>query len=179
MMKIRSFCAWFGMALCAMMVLTIPAFAQSEDTTVVADMPPAPEREKDWLFQCETEGEEKTCEVLYVADIAINDQKLPIFRFSVSKTKEDNHYGIFYFPYSVDFFLGAKPRIYVDGRKLDDVPWINCTAQGCWAHKKLSNKFVNRLKRGREGVLRLVLLDGRNLDVKFSLMGVTAALNKL
>tara|TARA_B110000008_G_scaffold268908_1_gene297547 strand:+ start:3706 stop:4173 length:468 start_codon:yes stop_codon:yes gene_type:complete len=133
----------------------------------------------EWILQCADEGDISSCEALYIADIIVEDTQISLFRFSLSKTEDGKDYGILYFPYVVDLFLGAPPTLIVDGQKQDKIPWINCSIDGCWAHKVISPQTVSAMKGGRDAVLRLQMLDGRNLDVSFSLMGITATLGKL
>lgn len=141
------------------------------------DEPPLPAGE--WIFQCEEEDNFSSCEVLYIADIIVEEQQLPIFRFSLSKTDDGKDYAVLYFPYMVDLYLGMAPTLFVDGHKLDSVPWMNCTVDGCWAHKPMPSKNVRAMKRGREAVMRVQLLDGRHFDISFTLLGITSALDKL
>ena len=55
----------------------------------------------------------------------------------------------------------------------------SCNEAGCWAQKKLDAKMLTALQKGAEATGSLRLLNGQNINIKFSLKGFSAALSQL
>ena len=70
----------------------------------------------------------------------------------------------------IDFGFAAN------GKNVVTIPYRNCNHAGCWAQQKLDQKMLSDLQKGSVGEARLRLMNGQNINLKFSLKGVAKAL---
>ncbi|MDH7793817.1 invasion associated locus B family protein [Ochrobactrum sp. AN78] len=66
-----------------------------------------------------------------------------------------------------------------DSKDVVTIPYRNCNQAGCWAQQKLDPKMLGALQKGTSGEARLRLMNGQNINLKFSLKGLTKALAEL
>jgi len=79
----------------------------------------------------------------------------------------------------LDVFLPEGIRFLVDSRAVMHVPFRNCNASGCWSQVLVEETVLNSLKRGNEGRARFTIINGQEIEVRFSLKGLTAGLAAL
>ncbi|MBB3235309.1 invasion protein IalB [Phyllobacterium endophyticum] len=79
----------------------------------------------------------------------------------------------------LNVFLPSGFMIDVDGISVSESSYRNCNESGCWIQQKLDTKVVAALQKGASGGARLRLMNGQNVNIKFSLKGLTDALTAL
>lgn len=75
--------------------------------------------------------------------------------------------------------LPAGLSISADGKPIAKLAYRNCNQSGCWVQTSLQPTMLSALKKGRSGGAALSLVDGQEIDIRFSLTGLTAALAAL
>jgi invasion protein IalB len=73
--------------------------------------------------------------------------------------------------YLPDGFLLAA-----DSKTVVELNYRNCNDAGCWVQQKLDTKAIAALQKGADGGARVRLMNGQNVNIKFSLNGLTEAL---
>ena len=63
--------------------------------------------------------------------------------------------------------------------KADSMRYRNCNQAGCWVQHVLDRKMVRRLLKHKSGFARMRLMNGQNVNIKFSLSGMNAAMQAL
>ena len=67
----------------------------------------------------------------------------------------------------------------VDGNTPQRIPFQICLQQGCRADFPVENTLLSQMKRGNHATVSIVGPRGKELDLKVSLSGFTAAANKI
>ncbi|WP_225867921.1 invasion associated locus B family protein [Bartonella apihabitans] len=164
-----------------------------EQSVPQADAAQAPEptvqKFDDWFYRCvevptgEADKTTKQCEVAQIQQVMQGDQPVTVLSIAIALTAPEK--------------AGAKPDLLmtsvaplnvnlpagisysINGKDALKVEYRNCNQAGCWAQQKLDAKSLAVLKKGSEGEGHFRLVDGRNVNIKFSLKGLTAALDAL
>ncbi|MCV9910389.1 invasion associated locus B family protein [Brucella sp. HL-2] len=166
--------------------------AQAEEAKVVVPAAPAvaSTRFDDWTYRCAdvkaTDGKSVAqCEVAQIAQVKQGDENVNVLTLAIAKTAPDAGEKAS----SDDLLLTALVPLNVvlpiglgfaaDGKDVVTVPYRNCNQAGCWAQQKLDGKMLSALQKGSAGEARLRLMNGQNINLKFSLKGLTKALAEL
>lgn len=75
--------------------------------------------------------------------------------------------------------LGKGLQLKIDRGKPVKIPFHHCAASGCIGLIPLSSDLKTRLEAGREAVITYRLLNGQNLGVPVSLLGIKSGLAEL
>lgn len=171
------------------------AFAQAQEkVSEAAVKPEAPAvqstRFDDWYFRCvdvkAADGKAvQQCEVAQIAQVKQGDQDVNVLTLAIAKTAPEAGKK----PSDKDLLLTALVPLNVvlpiglglaaDGRDVVTIPYRNCNQAGCWAQQKLDGKMLTTLQKGGAGEARLRLMNGQNINLNFSLKGLTKALAEL
>jgi len=195
-MYLKNFCAIGALA-----VLTTMNMAFAQEAPVPAPQPletPAqsnaqPEvrsaQFQDWFYRCvdvkAADGSTvPNCEVAQVAQVKQGDKDVNVLTLAIAKTAPDpakKQAGGLLLTALVplNVFLPSGFMIDVDGTSVSESGYRNCNESGCWVQQKLDAKVVTALQKGTSGGARLRLMNGQNINIKFSLKGLTDALTAL
>ena len=146
----------------------------------------------DWYYRCVDvkAADGKTvaqCEVAQVSQIRQGDSDVNVLTLAIARTAGDPAKkgdeakpGLLLTALvPLNVFLPAGFAIGADGKPVIESAYRNCNEAGCWAQQRLAAKTVDALKNAGNGEGRIRLMDGQNVNVRFSLKGLTAALNEL
>ncbi|MCK4207081.1 invasion associated locus B family protein [Brucella pituitosa] len=185
----------FGKALSGASILFLATYAVSAQAQeAIAAKPEAPvvqsTRFDDWYYRCAdvkaADGKSVAqCEVAQIAQVKQGEQDVNVLTLAIAKTAPEAGQK----PSDNDLLLTALVPLNVvlpiglslaaDGRDVVTVPYRNCNQAGCWVQQKLDGKMLSALQKGSAGEARLRLMNGQNINLKFSLKGLTKALAEL
>ena len=160
---------------------------QQQAQQVVSE--PSVQKFDDWFYRCvevptgEANKTAKQCEVAQIQQVMQGDQPVTVLSIAIALTAPAKAGGkpdllmTSVAPLNVN--LPAGIRYSINGKDTLKVEYRNCNQAGCWAQQKLDVKSLAVLKKGGEGEGHFRLADGRNVNIKFSLKGLTAALAAL
>ena len=160
---------------------------QQQAQQVVSE--PSVQKFDDWFYRCievptgEANKTAKQCEVAQIQQVMQGDQPVTVLSIAIAMTAPAKVGGkpdllmTSVAPLNVN--LPAGIRYSINGKDTLKVEYRNCNQAGCWAQQKLDVKSLAVLKKGGEGEGHFRLADGRNVNIKFSLKGLTAALAAL
>jgi invasion protein IalB len=76
-----------------------------------------------------------------------------------------------YLPAGLGIDAGDKPVV--------QLAYRNCNQSGCWAQQKLDAKAMAALQKNSDGISHVQLMNGQKVNIKFSLKGLSSALEAL
>jgi len=141
----------------------------------------------DWVHRCsEIIVEEKPftqCELLQLQQQQQGENMINILilAFAQVAPKEGENSAQFMLTSVVplDVFLPDGIRFLVDSRAVMHLPFRNCNPNGCWSQIVVEEAVLEAFKRKNEGLARFTIVNGQEVEVKFSLKGLTAGLDAL
>jgi invasion protein IalB len=146
----------------------------------------------DWTLRCidvKAEGGSivPSCEVAQVSQVKQGDKDVNVLTLSFAKAapdpaQKDKTQGAILFVTALvplNIFLPAGFTLDADGKTVTEMVYRNCNDAGCWVQQKTDAKVVAALQKGTDGGARVRLMNGQNINIKFSLKGLTEALNAL
>jgi invasion protein IalB len=166
--------------------------AQAEEAKGAVSETPAVQsiRFDDWYYRCAEvkAADDKSvaqCEVAQIAQVKQGEENVNVLTLAIAKTAPEAGKK----PSDNDLLLTALVPLNVvlpiglglagDGKDVVTIPYRNCNQAGCWAQQKLDQKILGALQKGTSGEARLRLMNGQNINLKFSLKGLTKALAEL
>ncbi|EJN02511.1 invasion associated locus B family protein [Phyllobacterium sp. YR531] len=169
---------------------------QQVEAPIEASAPTAPDirttKFDDWYYRCvdtkESDGKVvAACEVAQISQVKQNDQDVNVLTLAIAKTapdpvvkgKEQKPELLLTVLVPLNVFLPVGFGITVSDKPVMQVAYRNCNQAGCWAQQKLDAKMLTALQKGAEATGSLRLLNGQNINIKFSLKGLSAALSEL
>ncbi|MBB4170811.1 invasion protein IalB [Rhizobium sp. BK538] len=75
--------------------------------------------------------------------------------------------------------LQAGLSIRAEGKPVAKLAYRNCNQTGCWAEQSMAPAMLAALSKGTNGEASLRLIDGQDINIRFSLKGLKAALSAL
>ncbi|MGR9320828.1 invasion associated locus B family protein (plasmid) [Rhizobium leguminosarum] len=179
-----------------------PAFSQSPvpaeqgPEQVQAPTQPAPamksQKFDDWYYRCTGSAGAEACEVAQVAQVTKDGKPVNILTLAIaaspagSQGKGEKGKGDKGKPrlmltalLPLNVFLPSGLSIKADGKPVAKLDYRNCNQSGCWAQQALDTKTAAALKKGSsaEGLVRL--MNGQDVNIRFSLKGLKPALDEL
>lgn len=136
------------------------------------------ERFQDWAVRCGKIGNsgEQGC-VMFQSLSEKKDNK-QVMRISIGyPPKADNPIAVFQLPLGMHLPPGVA--LAVDDGDPVHFPVQFCFQQGCRADLQLKNDLVTALRSGKKATVRIEDPRGRPVDLPVSLMGFTAAMNRI
>lgn len=166
--------------------------AQAEEANGAVSETPAVQsiRFDDWYYRCAevkaADGKSVAqCEVAQIAQVKQGEENVNVLTLAIAKTAPEAGKK----PSDNDLLLTALVPLNVvlpiglglagDGKDVVTMPYRNCNQAGCWAQQKLDQKMLGALQKSSAGEARLRLMNGQNINLKFSLKGLTKALAEL
>jgi len=145
------------------------------------------ERFEDWFYRCVTPEASKEqpqpkaqCEVVQIAQTKQGKETVNVLTISVSETVRDNKKNAVltvlvpqnvHLPSGLILSIGEQSKVTLHYR--------NCNNAGCWIQHAIDGKSLEALKSNEAGFASLHLINGQNLNIKFSLKGFKEALQAL
>jgi invasion protein IalB len=146
----------------------------------------------DWYYRCidgkATDGAARSsCEVAQIATVKQGDQTVNVLTLAFARTADAQQKGAksaapgvlltTLVPLNVN--LPAGLSIDAGDRPAVQLTYRNCNQAGCWAQQEMNAKTLAALQKSTDGVGHLQLMDGRKVNIKFSLKGLSPALDAL
>lgn len=183
-----------------MTLLCIPffAYAQEQDSarqetisgvvTPSVGNPISSQRFADWHYRCANEAAEEgktkaACEIVQVARVKRGDEEVSLLSVAIAKASSSDSKAssdsVLTALVPLNVLLPAAFGLEVDGNAVFNAAYRNCNQAGCWVSQTLDRKMLSALRKGKTATAQLKLLNGQNVNIRFSLMGLTAALAAL
>ncbi|NEJ73108.1 invasion associated locus B family protein [Rhizobium phaseoli] len=169
-----------------------PSFSQSPDGQEPEQAPaqsaPALKSQKfdDWYYRCTGSAGAEACEVAQVAQVTKDGKPVNILTLAISappaapsEKDRDKPRLMLTALLPLNVFLPSGLSIKADGKPVAKLDYRNCNQTGCWAQLALDTKMTAALKKGTaaEGLVRL--MNGQDVNIRFSLKGLKPALDEL
>lgn len=191
----------FRSTLCGVALLCASTLANAQDQAGASQEPapvveaPSPDnalssqRFDDWHYRCVNAAAEDgkstpQCEVVQVARVKRGEEEVSLLTVAIAKAAPEGGNKA-----SSDLLLTALVPLNVllpkafsleaDDKPVFTASYRNCNQAGCWVQQTLDPKMLAALRKGNAGTARLSLLNGQNVNIRFSLKGLTAALAAL
>lgn len=143
------------------------------------------ERFDDWFYRCVTpeagkDNAQPQCEVVQIAQTKQDRETVNLLTISVTEIVQDKKKSTVitvlapqnvYLPRGLDLSIDQQNKVTLQYR--------NCNNAGCWIQHTLDSKTLDALKSGQAGFANIHLINGQNLNIKFSLGGFKEALKAL
>lgn len=167
-----------------------PKDAETQQT-VHEQQPPQPvvKQFDDWFYRCvflasdEQDKTTKQCEVAQIQRVQQGDQMITVLSVAIAMSepeKKGGKHGLVMTSVApLNVFLPVGLRYTVGGKDVIKTAYSNCNQAGCWARQALDKRMLDNLRNGNEGESHFRLADGRNVNIKFSLKGLSSALEAL
>ncbi|NKK97345.1 invasion associated locus B family protein [Rhizobium leguminosarum bv. viciae] len=174
-----------------------PAFSQSavqaeqglEQVQAPAQPAPAMKSQKfdDWYYRCTGSAGTEACEVAQVAQVTKDGKPVNILTLAIAASPAPSRGKggkgkprlMLTALLPLNVFLPSGLSIKADGKAVAKLDYRNCNQSGCWAQQALDAKTAAALKKGStaEGLVRL--MNGQDVNIRFSLKGLKPALDEL
>jgi len=175
----------------ASLLLTI-GFSKAQEKSVAKQDPSAVQSQRfdDWYYRCAqlkaADGKSVSqCEVAQIAQVKQGEENVNVLTLAIAQTapaggkKPSGSELLLTALVPLNVVLPTGLALAVDGKDVVTIPYRNCNQAGCWAQQKLDKKTLGALQKGTAGEAHLRLMNGQNINLKFSLKGLTSALSEL
>lgn len=149
----------------------------------------------DWYYRC-IDGKAangsaaESCEVAQIATVKQGDQDVNVLTLAVAKvpapaatdkkaTKQPASELVLTTLVPLNMYLPAGISIDASDKPVVQLTYRNCNQAGCWAQQKLDAKMVSALSKAADGTGHVQMMNGQKVNIKFSLKGLSAALDAL
>lgn len=163
----------------AALTLALPATAQDSEGPDRLN-----ETYRDWIVQCVTQavsqpqdgaGSGRVCEM--VQQLSQRDSGQRVLTMGLRRTEDGGTTMTVIAPFGILLRDGVTIRLAEDD--LFRMDFLTCMSNGCIANADLGADEVAAMERGTAATVRMSTLQGQALDLEISLMGFTAAMNRL
>lgn len=141
----------------------------------------------DWYYRCTGSEGAEACEVAQVAQVVKDGKNVNVLTLAISIASGDSQRKgekgksrlVLTVLLPLNVFLPSGLSIKADGKPVVKLDYRNCNEAGCWAQQALDTKTTTALKKGAtaEGLVRL--MNGQDVNIRFSLKGLQPALDEL
>lgn len=178
-------------ALLCQAIFLMPGQSQAQATTAANPAATADiqsEKFDDWYYRCGGQAEARTCEVAQIAQVSESGKAVSVLTLafalpagSVAGQSPKKEKGALTLTalLPLNVLLPEGFAIKANGKPLTKLEYRNCNQAGCWAQQSLDQRMLTSLGKSdsAEGLLRLV--NGQDVNIRFSLKGLKSALDKL
>ncbi|MBB3138552.1 invasion protein IalB [Rhizobium pisi] len=159
-----------------------PTPAQSPDPAVQPAPTVQSQKFDDWYYRCTGSEGAEACEVAQVAQVAKDGKPVNVLTLAISAPPagpQGKPRLVLTALLPLNVFLPSGLSIKADGKPVARLDYRNCNQTGCWAQLALDSKTAATLKKGAtaEGLVRL--MNGQDVNIRFSLKGLKPALDEL
>jgi invasion protein IalB len=172
----------------------VPADKAPEQVQEAVQPAPAIKSRKfdDWYYRCTGSAGAEACEVAQVAQVAKDGKPVSVLTLAIAaspagsqgngekgKGEKGKPRLMLTALLPLNVFLPSGLSIKADGKPVAKLDYRNCNEAGCWAQQALDTKTAAALKKGAaaEGLVRL--MNGQDVNIRFSLKGLKPALDEL
>jgi len=158
---------------------TGPAIAQSE--ALAADEAPSQisETYRDWQVRCVSQptetGSVRVCEMSQQLNLSETGQRL----LAVAVQRQPDGRALVNAVAPFGLILAAGLQIEIDGNAMQQMGFLTCLPDGCVARAVLEDAVLSAFRNATVAEIRMTALSGETLAPQVSLMGFTAAWNRL
>ncbi|NTF46120.1 invasion associated locus B family protein [Rhizobium rhizogenes] len=175
--------------------------AQQKPGDATAGQPqPAPpqarvQKFEDWYYRCidgkAADGSATTsCEVAQIATVKQGDQDVNVLTLAVARadtptepkqkgSKQPARELVLTALVPLNMYLPAGLSIDAGDKLVVQLAYRNCNQAGCWSQQKLDAKMIAALSKAADGTGHVQMMNGQKVNIKFSLKGLSAALDAL
>lgn len=169
-------CSVFGVALVYSALSSTPAMAQQSGPDVLS------ETYRDWVVVCQTADAQNDGQGIRVCEMKqeLRQQESGQRVLSVALRPEEDA-GAAFLTLITPFGLRVAEQIQisVDEVPVLETPFQTCLPQGCIVQTRLDQAAIDALQRGEAAVVSLPTTSGDQFRITISLLGFTAAWNRL
>ncbi|WP_353619758.1 invasion associated locus B family protein [Rhizobium sp. ICMP 5592] len=149
----------------------------------------------DWYYRCidgkAADGAATThCEVAQIATVKQGEQDVNVLTLAIAKADapavSDKKAGkqpasdlVLTALVPLNMYLPAGLSIDAADKPAVQLAYRNCNQAGCWSQQKLDTKTISALAKAADGVGHVQMMNGQKVNIKFSLKGLSAALDAL
>jgi invasion protein IalB len=163
----------------------MPSISDAQD--VAAKPQISAQKFDDWYYRCSGDPQARACEVAQIAQVPKDGKNVNVLTLAIApavgndtaagKKAKTGLMLTALLPLNV--FLPAGLSITSSGKPVTKLSYRNCNQAGCWAQQALDARMLASLDKSgsAEGLVRL--MDGQNVNIRFSLKGLKPALEKL
>jgi invasion protein IalB len=176
------------------------ANAQTAAPSADAQQQPGPQAHvqkfDDWYYRCvdgkAADGSATTsCEVAQIATVKQGDQDVNVLTLAIAKATDAPSAAskkvakpaavelVLTTLVPLNMYIPAGLNIDVADKPVVQLAYRNCNQAGCWAQQKLDSKMVAALSKASDGTGHVQMMNGQKVNIKFSLKGLSAALDAL
>jgi invasion protein IalB len=160
-------------------LLTSAAVAAGEEPRILS------ERHDDWFYRCAqpasgADSSQTRCEAVQIAQTKQGEETVTLLTLSLSEVTQDKKKStVLTVLTPLNVFLPVGLELTIDKGKPATLQYRNCNNAGCWIQHLIDDKTLAALKSGESGFAKIRLINGQNLNIKFSLKGLKEALKAL
>ena len=140
------------------------------------------ERFDDWFYRCVSseKAKKQECEVVQIAQTQHKGKTINLLTISVTQKVEKKKKNIIITMLTpLNTFLPKGVQLRVDKGKKINLKYRNCNKAGCWIQHLIASKTLKSFQRGNYGYGQIRLMNGQNINIRFSLKGFGKALKAL
>lgn len=143
------------------------------------------QRFDDWHYRCVeavVNGKKSNrCEVVQVAQTKQGENVINLLTVSFSEItdKKKKKQTVITVLAPLNVFLPAGLALSVDKNKASGLKYRNCNKAGCWIQHLVKADLLKQFDKGVSGFAKMRLINGQNINVKFSLKGLSSAMKAL
>jgi len=166
-----------------------PVSPSSSSEAGSADLSPEVQQFGDWFYRCvpfRLAGRDepvRQCEVAQIQQVRQGEELVTVLSVAIALTapeKEGQKPDFLMTSVApLNVLLGDGLSYSVAGKQVLETPYRNCTQVGCWAQQRMDIASLAAFRKGVEGEGHFSLVNGQRVNIKFSLKGLTAALEAL
>lgn len=128
-----------------------------------------------WQFTCIEEQSQKVCDLREL--VFDPNTKEPVSYLSMSLNSESITQMQIAFPHAVN--LKSPVQLQIDDKDPLNLNYAFCNQSACFVAEIIAENFINLFKAGSQLNVKILLLDGREATINFSLSGFTAGYDRL
>ena len=128
-----------------------------------------------WQFTCIEEQSQKVCDLREL--VFDPNTKEPVSYLSMSLNSESITQMQIAFPHAVN--LKSPVELQIDDNDPLNLNYAFCNQSACFVAEIIAENFINLFKAGSQLNVKILLLDGREATITFSLSGFTAGYDRL
>ena len=128
-----------------------------------------------WQFTCIEEQSQKVCDLREL--VFDPNTKEPVSYLSMSLNSESITQMQIAFPHAVN--LKSPVQLQIDDKDPLNLNYAFCNQSACFVAEIIAENFINLFKAGSQLNVKILLLDGREATITFSLSGFTAGYDRL
>jgi len=134
------------------------------------------EQYDDWSYVCVEQDKRKVCESRIVIN---NDQGQPVVIVGIVMNQKDKSKTALQISVPLMSDLKKSVALNVDGKKVKDLGYAFCGAQGCFLIEELNGPLLSALKGGTEASLEFGHIMMGDVTAKISLKGFSSSYQRL